>query len=183
VPGALSLWLDGLPLWAGWLLDYETPILLVIDGDDPEEAVRRLVRLGYDDIAGVLSGGMSAWHMAGLTSASVGTVTAVELCGWLDAGQGPALLDIRSPREVASAGEIEGALQIPLGELPGRLGEVPVGGRICVLCGGGLRSMTAASLLRAAGRDDVTVMLGGFAAWNSTTCPVRLGVTDTKGTR
>jgi hydroxyacylglutathione hydrolase len=182
VPGSLSLWLDGLPLWAGWLLDYDTAILLVIDGDDPEEAVRRLVRLGYDSIAGFLSGGMSAWHMAGLASAGVGTVTAGELCGWLDAGEGPALLDIRARREVASAGAIEGARQIPLGELPDRLREVPEGGRICVLCGAGLRSMTAASLLRAAGHDDVTVMLGGFAAWNSTTCPVRLEATDTKGT-
>ena len=31
--------------------------------------------------------------------------------------------------------------------------------------------MTAASLLRAAGRDDVTVMLGGLGAWNSTDVP------------
>jgi hydroxyacylglutathione hydrolase len=178
VPGSLSLWLDGLPTWAGWLLGYDRPILLVMDGDDPSEAVRRLVRLGYDSVVGFLSGGMSAWHMAGLPSASVGTVTAGELCARLDAGQGPALLDIRSAQEVASAGVVEGALRVPLGELGSRLDEVPQNGRVCVLCGGGLRSMTAASLLRAAGREEVTVMLGGFAAWNSTTCPVRLAAPE-----
>ncbi len=183
VPGSVSLWLDGLPLWAGWMLDYQRPILLVIDGDDPDEAARRLVRLGYDDIAGFLSGGMWAWHTAGLDSASVGTVTAGELCGWLDAGEGPALLDIRSAGEVESAGAVEGALRIPLGELPGRLDEVPRRGRTCVLCSGGLRSMTAASVLRAAGLDDVTVMLGGFAAWRSTTCPIRLSAPEGKEVR
>ena len=47
-------------------------------------------------------------------------------------------------------------------------------GEVCVLCGGGLRSMTAASLLRAAGRENVKVMLGGLGAWSSTACPVRL---------
>lgn len=175
VPGSLSLWIDGLPLYAGWLLQYDRPILLVIDGDDPAEAVRRLVRLGYDDVAGFLSGGMWAWHMAGFDSASIGTLNASQLCGRIDRGDGPALLDVRSAREIEGAGAIEGALRIPLGELAGRLGEVPRDGRVCVLCGGGLRSMTAASLLRGAGRDDVSVMLGGLEAWNSTTCPVRLG--------
>jgi hydroxyacylglutathione hydrolase len=118
--------------------------------------------------------------MAGLPSESVDTVTAADLCGRLDRGDGPALLDVRSAREVTSGGEIEGAQRIPFGELNGRLGEVPTGGPVCVLCGGGLRSMTAASLLRAAGRDDVTVMLGGLGAWNSTACPVRLEAPETK---
>ncbi len=87
---------------------------------------------------------------------------------------------MRSDREVAGGGSIDGALRIPLGELRERIDEVPRERRLCVLCGGGLRSMTAASLLRAAGRDEVTVMLGGLGAWNSTTCPVRLGVPDGK---
>ncbi len=181
VPGSLSVWLDGLPQWAGWLLDYDTPILLVIDGDDPSEAVRRLVRLGYDDIAGFLSGGMWAWHTAGLASAGVRTVTADGLAGYVGRGDGPAILDIRAGHEVESGGVIDGALHIPLGELPGRLAEVPQEGRVCVVCGGGLRSMTAASLLRAGGRDQVSVLLGGLSAWKSAGRPVRLAAPKDPG--
>ncbi len=138
-------------------------------------AVRRLVRIGYDRFAGFLAGGMWAWHMAGLASASVGTTTAGELCARLDRGDGPALLDVRDALEVEQGGAIEGALHVPLGALAARLDEVPRDGEVCVLCGGGLRSMTAASLLRAAGRERVTVMLGGLGAWRSTTCPLRPG--------
>jgi hydroxyacylglutathione hydrolase len=118
--------------------------------------------------------------MAGLPSAGVATVTAEDLCGRLDRGDGPAVLDVRTQHEVAVAGSIEGARHVPLGELGSRLDEVPREGQVCVLCGGGLRSMTAASLLRAAGRDNVSVMLGGLGAWNSTTCPVRLAAADLK---
>ncbi len=163
VPGALSLWLDGLPLYAGWLLPYDRPLLLVVDGDDPSEAVRRLVRLGYDHVEGFLAGGMSAWHTAGLESAAVATLTAAQHGRLAARGDDGLLLDVRTAAEAADA-PVEGALHIPLGELPARLEEVPSDRRIVPLCPGGLRSMTAASVLRAGGRADVAVILGGLNA-------------------
>ena len=43
--------------------------------------------------------------------------------------------------------------------------EVPAGRPVVVHCAGGYRSSVAASLLRAAGHDDVSDLLGGYGAW------------------
>jgi hydroxyacylglutathione hydrolase len=60
VPLSLSIWLDGLPSFVGWLMPYEKPILLVKETDDPMQVVRYLVRLGYDELVGCPGGGMPA---------------------------------------------------------------------------------------------------------------------------
>jgi hypothetical protein len=48
VPGALSIWEEGLPGFAGWFLSYDKPILLVTEADDTLRAVRHLIHLGFD---------------------------------------------------------------------------------------------------------------------------------------
>jgi rhodanese-related sulfurtransferase len=67
---------------------------------------------------------------------------------------------------------VPGAHHIHITLLPGRLHEIPKCRTIHVFCGSGLRSMTAASLLMAAGWRDVAVILGGLAGWTSRTCPI-----------
>ena len=80
IPGSQSIWLDGLASFAGWFLGYDQPILLVGEGNDHENAKRILVRLGFDNIAGFLAGGMLNWHMSGRESASIRTITVHEIC-------------------------------------------------------------------------------------------------------
>jgi rhodanese-related sulfurtransferase len=63
-------------------------------------------------------------------------------------------------------------MHIPLAELRRRIDEVPTGGPVVVHCAGGWRSSVAASLLRQQGRDDVSDLLGGFAAWQAMHEPV-----------
>jgi rhodanese-related sulfurtransferase len=66
---------------------------------------------------------------------------------------GALLLDVRSPEEFAS-GHVEGALNIPVQVLPRRLHEVRGGrsdGTVVVYCRSGMRSASAARILRAAG--------------------------------
>jgi hydroxyacylglutathione hydrolase len=173
VPGSLSIWLEGVPGKAGWFLSYEQPLLLVTEERNPARAVRHLVRLGYDNIEGYLSGGLLAWHTAGLESSAVRTVTVQELCTFLDKGHIPLVLDVRSQEELEREGRIPGALHIHITQLPLRISEIPVDREIHIFCGSGLRSMIAASLLKRKGREDIVVVLGGFAGWNSTTCPIQ----------
>lgn len=167
VPGAYSIWLDGLAGFAGWFLPDERPILLVSEPADLAQAVRCLVRMGYDDLAGYLAGGMQAWHTAGRESAAIRTLTVHELRRRLDAHESLWLLDVRSKGEV-EADPTAGAVNIPLTQLPQRLDEVPQDRPITVFCGSGMRATVAASLLQRAGRQDVTVVLGGRAAWHAT---------------
>lgn len=174
VPGSLSIWRGRLASFAGWFLTYEEPILLVTEEADPTPIVRHLIRIGYDDLDGSLAGGMLAWHMAGRKSASVNTITVQDLCHHLDTDGEAWILDVRSDEELASQGEIAGAHQIHITQLPHHLQEVPRDQPVYVFCGSGLRSMIGASLLRRQGWDNVTVVLGGLAGWRSTTCPLEL---------
>lgn len=173
VPGALSIWLGGLASFGGWFLPYDKPLLLVNETNDPEEAVRILIRTGYDRIEGYLSGGMLSWHTTGLESHSICTVTVQQLCRLLDARENPFILDVRSSEELESTGRIRDALHIHITMLPQRTGEVPKDRPVYVFCGSGLRSMIAASLLQREGWTNLNVVLGGLAGWNSVSCPIQ----------
>lgn len=78
----------------------------------------------------------------------------------------PLLLDVRLPDEVETA-SVEGAVVIPLQELPSRLDELEGSRdrRIITMCHHGRRSLRAASILRAAGFTDVVSMAGGIDLW------------------
>jgi len=173
IPGALSIWLGGVPGFAGWVLSYEKPLLLVTEEPDASTAVARLSRLGYDNIEGHLSGGLLAWHTAGMESASVKTLTVQDLCTFLDEGRKPHILDVRSKKELDKEGRIPGALHIHITQLPSRITEVPSDKEVHIFCGSGLRSMIAASLLKRKGKDNIAVILGGIAGWSSATCPLQ----------
>jgi hydroxyacylglutathione hydrolase len=82
----------------------------------------------------------------------------------LDDEPPPVVLDVRNAGEHRGDG-IAGSLQIPLGRLPERLGELPADRRVVACCGSGYRSAIAASLIRAGGRDAVADLAGGLAAW------------------
>ena len=165
--------LGGTAKFAGWFLPYDQPLLLVTDSDNPVSVARSLLRLGYRNVGGFLSGGMLAWHMAGRESESIATVTVQSLCSLLDGGGAPWILDVRSGGELEHAGLIPGAHHIHVTELPERMDEVPRDRAVTIFCGSGLRSMTAASLLKREGWRDVSVVLGGIAGWRSVSCPIR----------
>ena len=83
----------------------------------------------------------------------------------------PLILDVRNPPELAAEGRIEGSVNIPLNELPARLGEVPEGREIVALCKAGMRSFNAAAWLRQMGRNAVSLR-GGLDQWKSLGLPV-----------
>ena len=76
--------------------------------------------------------------------------------------EGLAVLDVREPAEW-TAGHIDGALHIPLRELPGRLGDVP-DGQTLVVCKVGGRSAQAVAYLSQQGYDVVNLD-GGMLDW------------------
>jgi hydroxyacylglutathione hydrolase len=172
IPDSLFIWRSGVPSYAGWFLQYDRPVFLVTPGWAPD-VVPQLVRLGFDDIAGYLAGGMLSWHTAGKESRAVAMLTVQELCRQLDARMDRWILDVRSDEELESDGRIPDAHHIHITLLPRRIEEIPRDCTVHIFCGSGLRSMTAASLLVRAGVKDVAVVLGGLAGWTSRTCPVQ----------
>jgi rhodanese-related sulfurtransferase len=82
------------------------------------------------------------------------------------AGEELLLVDCREPDEFAHV-RIEGAVLIPLQELPGRSAELAPHreGRIVVHCHHGGRSLKAANWLRQNGYSQAQSMAGGIDAW------------------
>lgn len=75
------------------------------------------------------------------------------------------VLDVREHHEW-SAGHIDGATHIPLGELQARVGELDPAARTLVVCHVGGRSARATAWLHAQGHDVVNLE-GGMEAWEA----------------
>ncbi len=83
---------------------------------------------------------------------------------------GVVLLDVREEDEW-SAGHAPEAMHIPMGEIPGRLDEIPAEAQLLVVCKAGGRSARVVSYLDQAGRSAVNVE-GGMAAWAASGRPL-----------
>ncbi len=164
VPGSIHIGLGGsFASWAGSLLPLRGPLVLVADDDTAvAEAAIRLARVGLENLAGHLAGGMLAWARAGRPVEVLAQITVDELHRRLGAGEPLRILDVRKPAE-HTAGHVPGARNVPVenvASLP------PADGRLYVICGSGYRSSIAASLLLARGHDDVVNVVGGQGAWS-----------------
>ena len=91
-------------------------------------------------------------------------MTVNEYAAWRRGKTPHCLLDVRQPEEHMTA-RIEGAVLIPLAELPSRLGELPKGLPLVVMCPHGMRSAHAVHHLREAGFDALN-LAGGIDAWS-----------------
>jgi len=157
--------------WAGTVLDREMPILIVAEPGREQEAALRLGRIGFDQVAGYLEGGMEALRARPELVEATERVSAPVLAEELVSSKAPLVLDIRTPREWA-AKHIDGSVNIPLNHLQERIGEVPLHRRVAVYCAGGYRSSIAASILRRAGISHLIELAGGLAAWEAAKLPV-----------
>jgi adenylyltransferase/sulfurtransferase len=97
--------------------------------------------------------------------ASVPDIGPQELKRRLDAGETLTVLDVREPWELALA-SLPGTLNIPLNEVPARLGEMDPHVELVVMCHGGVRSRRAAEFLSARGFTHVANLAGGIDAWS-----------------
>ncbi len=174
--GSLNIALSGkYATWAGSMLTHDRPIVVIAEEGGEEEAVMRLGRIGFDNVAGYLADGMRALeHRTDLVEHTE-RITAPALAAWLagdrpDAGDTPVVLDIRSEAEHAG-GHVPGSLNIPLPRLEERVAELPAGRPVVVHCEGGYRSAIGASLLQMLGRGGVHDLVGGFKAWLATKEP------------
>jgi len=179
IPNAINIGASPeLSIWAGWMLDPETPILLVIEQvGDIEKAVRLLLHTGYRKFTGYLVGGMKAWDNAGFDLDTIPQMTVHELNQNSDGLQ---ILDVRTPTEWKK-GHIPGAQHIFLPELRnGVLGKTPQAVEcqldkqkpVVTYCDSGYRASLAASLLQNQGFADVRNVPGSWQAWTHAGYPV-----------
>lgn len=163
--GAINVGLNGrYAEFAGSVVPNDVDILLVVSDGFELEAKNRLARIGFDGVVGYLQHPLAVMASKPERVQRASRMTATEFESRKAVIQDLQLVDIRNPGEFA-LGTIRGALTIPVGQLPGRLGELDPAAPTVVFCAGGYRSSVGASVLRQAGFGDVSDILGGYGAW------------------
>jgi hydroxyacylglutathione hydrolase len=157
--------------WAGWLVPADRDVVLVGDEAAAREAVHDLALIGVDRVtARVAPAAVEAHGRAHGPLATTPSMPITDVDGRLG---DPSIyvVDVRNPAEW-SAGHLPGVPNIPLGELAGRMHELPADRTLVVHCQGGTRSAIAASVLEAHGRAGAVNLEGGFASWMAAGKPV-----------
>ncbi|MBS1947418.1 MAG: MBL fold metallo-hydrolase [Bacteroidetes bacterium] len=166
VPGSINIGLNGrFAEWAGSLLPFDKPIVLIADIGKEKESIVRLARVGFDKIKGYLDGGLDAWKEAGNALDMIIDIEADELAMDLQFDKNLVVVDVRRETEFAD-GHIQGAVNIPLSEMndPAAMANFEDTQNLYLHCGSGYRSIIAASLFKRQGIHNLRNISGG---WNS----------------
>ncbi|WP_166820059.1 MBL fold metallo-hydrolase [Thalassoroseus pseudoceratinae] len=172
IPNAINIPVgNNLPTWAGWVLPYDRPILLIAEEPSQiDSVVTNLLRVGFDDVQGYLEGGMGSWETAGFPLSTLNTMSVHDLDKKRKSEKQLTVLDVRTDKEW-SDGHIDGALHIHGGTLQDRVEEISKDKPVAVVCGSGYRASIASSFLQREGFEDVTNVIGGMSAWKAAGLP------------
>jgi glyoxylase-like metal-dependent hydrolase (beta-lactamase superfamily II)/rhodanese-related sulfurtransferase len=182
--GSINIGLGGqYATWAGTILDVTQPIIIVAQPGAETESAMRLGRIGFDQVAGFLKGGLAAAanresesdvsHNDSLI-VSTDRLSPHVAAERLASSQPPLAIDVRSPRERAEKW-IADTAHNPLNALRAAALGLPRDRPLLVFCAGGYRSSMAASLLQRDGFTNVSELAGGIAAWEAAGLPVSRG--------
>ncbi len=170
IPGSLNIQDNAsFSTWAGWMLDYEKPFMLLAAKHRIPELVRGLVRIGLDHIHGYIPD-LSAWRAANKPLATVKDISATELANMIQRDD-LEVIDVRATSEYQT-GHIADARHVHLGYLADNLEKLPRDKTLVVQCLGGDRSSTACSLLLKHGYKNLLNLTGGIGAWEKAGLPV-----------
>jgi hydroxyacylglutathione hydrolase len=175
VPGTINIpWDRSFTTWAGWLLPYDHDFHLLVGDLDVRgmgDLIADLATIGLDRLAGYFTGdAIDVWEAEGGTLGTVPQWTPADLARRRAEGD-VAVIDVRWAQEW-DAGHLPDTPNVPVPELLARIAELPDSPVVVLHCQGGGRSSIAASLLHAAGRQNVVNLAGGYRAWAAAGLPV-----------
>ncbi|MEJ7647235.1 MAG: MBL fold metallo-hydrolase [Chryseolinea sp.] len=157
IPGSVNVGLNGqFAVWVGTLLDISKQLVLITEPGKESETVLRLARVGYENILGYLDGSVEACPEP---LNQVASINLQDISGKIL--EGATLLDVRKHGEW-NAGHAKNAVFLPLSEFPSNLNTLDKTGTYMVHCGGGYRSMTAISIMKNLGFENLINIPGGF---------------------
>lgn len=159
--------------WVGWRAPYDRPVILLLDRDDLYQTVAtELRRIGIDDIAGYLAGGIDAWIEYGGAVEQLEALSPERFHALLGDHPSATLLDVRTLDEWRS-GHIANSTNEFAGDLAAGAESEAAGDDLVLLtCATGYRSRVAASLLEARGISRIVQLDGGMDAWDAAGLPV-----------
>lgn len=164
IPGSVFIGLEGrFAEWAGCLLPFDEPMILVTDIGKEKESVVRLSRVGFEKMEGFLEGGFATWAAAGEKIDMIIGVEADELLMDIPFDENLTVVDVRTEAEFAE-GHLPKALNLPLSDMTNiaELAQFEENQNLYVHCAGGYRSVIAASLLKRQGVHNLRNVIGGW---------------------
>ena len=179
IPRSIFIGLDGgFAPWVGELIiDVKTPILLVCNEYQIEEAVTRLSRVGFDNTLGYIT--IEKWKENGREIDSINSISAIETVKKLE-NKSSMLIDVRKDNEYKSQHVVD-AYNYQLSSINNYLSKFDEKNDYYIHCQSGYRSMIACSILKSRGIHNITNVVGGFKNLGLTTlklsnkiCPSKL---------
>lgn len=164
IPGSVFIGLEGrFAEWAGSLLPFDKPLVLITPAGKEEETVIRLSRVGFDKMEGFLRGGFETWKNAGEKTDMIINVEPDELIMDMPHDPNLVVVDVRREAEFAD-GHLKDALNLPLNEMTdlAELAQFDDSQNLYIHCAGGYRSVIAASLLKSHGVHNLRNVSGGW---------------------
>jgi hydroxyacylglutathione hydrolase len=165
VPGSIFIGLEGrFAEWAGSLLPFDKPMILVTEPGMEEETVVRLSRVGFDKMQGYLKGSFEAWKAAGEKVDMIINIEADELAMDIPHDDHLVVVDVRRETEFAD-GHVKGAQNIPLNEMTDvvTIASFEDNQNLYIHCAGGYRSVIASSLMKRQGIHNLRNIVGGWS--------------------
>ncbi len=157
IPGSLNIGLNGpFAVWVGTLIDISKQLVLITEPGRETETVLRLARVGFENILGYLNGGVEAYPGSLQQIASIGSEGITK-----EMREGARVLDVRKYDEW-NVSHVKNAFFLPLSEFPSNLHALDKSGTYMVHCGGGYRSMTAISIMKNFGFNNLINVQGGY---------------------
>ncbi|MBC8046568.1 MAG: MBL fold metallo-hydrolase [Fimbriimonadaceae bacterium] len=170
IPGSLNIGLNGMfAVWVGTLIDINKPLVLICADGKEEETILRLARVGYENVAGYLKGGIETYKALNKELQTVNSINA-ELIEKFYGNDDYIVLDVRKPSEYETE-HIKGAINIQLSEIKERYNELQPGKKYILHCAAGYRSMMAASILKDHNIENFVNVYGGYGAIKKTELP------------
>lgn len=168
IPQSINIGLDGdFAPWAGTLIaNVKQPLILVTEKGKEEESVTRLSRVGFDNVIGHLKSGFKAWKKTNKEIDTINRISAKTFAKEVKIGKSK-IIDVRKENEYA-AKHVEGAYSKPLAYINDWIKDLDPKEHFYIHCGGGYRSMIAASILQARGFRNFSEIKGGFDAIEKT---------------
>ena len=166
IEGSYSIWLEGLAVFGGWILEEDTDVYLVMERErDLDKSFKFLSRLGVGKIKGFLAGGFEAWRDKGMPIESSGYMPVSELRDGLD---DYLVYDVREINEYEDEGHIRGSRHCYVGHLEDCIDKanIPHDQKIVVTCAVGHRGGLGTSIFLRKGYKNVYNLAGGMNAWN-----------------
>ncbi len=146
--------------WAGWMLDYNKPIILIARERRVDALNRALIRIGIDNLEGYISD-IDKLESSGMNLEILNQISVNELGQDISKYK---ILDVRSYTEY-NISHIPESVNIHAGQLEKNLERISEQDNLVVYCASGDRSAIAASFLLNNGYKNVFNLSGGINAW------------------